>query len=154
MNNNNISRSQKSSILPYIIAIIVMSLIAVVAVLMISMMRPDADNTILIATILGFTATMTTSIMSLLKSQETHVSVNSRMDQWKEDVTTMLRAEGAADAVAREQDRVAAIAKEKMLYKAVQVVIESPPLEHVAAPVLKLDTSDGPIPVQEQGKKI
>lgn len=114
----------------YVIAIVVMALIAIVAVLAITITRPEVDNTQLIATILGFVGTMTAAVLSLIKSQETHVLVNSQLSQWKADYAARNRAEGAKEAVDTEQARVAHIKETAVIASALRVKEKSlaPPI--------------------------
>jgi len=55
-------------------------LLAVVGVVVI---RPNADNAMIITQIIGFTATTSAALLAFLKAQETHLVVNSRIDEFK-----------------------------------------------------------------------
>jgi len=78
----------------YVIAVVVMAVIGVLGVLVITIIRPKEDNTILITMVLGFLAPTTLSLLSLMKSQETHLSVNSRLDDFMTTAREASRAEG------------------------------------------------------------
>lgn len=82
---------------PYIGAVVIMFLIGVVATTSIVIARPESDNSILIATILGLVASTTASILAFLKSQETHLSVNSRLDGFIANAEKASHAEGVIE---------------------------------------------------------
>lgn len=75
--------SKPSNNAPYVIAVVVMALIGVIAVVLIVLIRPDKDNSVLIATIGSFILPTTVALLAFMKSQETHVVVNSRMDEFR-----------------------------------------------------------------------
>jgi hypothetical protein len=101
--DNEIEVPQKSSIMPYIWATVIMFLIASLLVLGILILRPNADPLLVIGGIFGVVGTMTASILAVMKAQETHLSVNSRLDAWKRSMRTEARREGGDI----ERDRVA-----------------------------------------------
>jgi hypothetical protein len=80
--------------LPYIVAVVIMSLFGVVGILVLTIMRPTQDNTTLIALIVGFLTPTTVSLLALMKAQETHLSVNSRLDQFVASEKDASHAEG------------------------------------------------------------
>lgn len=88
--------SPVSSKTPYIAASVIMALLGVVAFLGIVFLRPNDDNVMLITVILGFLTTITTGILAYMKSQETHVSVNSRMDEWRKESSLAIAKAHAA----------------------------------------------------------
>lgn len=97
----------------YLVTIFGMTLIGVIAVITVFAFRPDKDNSTLIVAILGFVAPTTAALLAFLKAQETHVIVNSRMDEFKRELqnaallqATTARAEGVA--AGREAGREAA----------------------------------------------
>lgn len=75
---------------PYLVAVIAMVGIAFVAIVVIMVMLPERDNMPLIGIIMGFLAPTTLSLLAFMKAQETHLSVNSRLDGF------MRNAESAA----------------------------------------------------------
>ena len=75
--------NQTSTNLPYLIAVVIMALIGVAGVLTVFHMRPDADNTAIVATLAGFIVPTTLSLLAFMKAQETHIIVNSRMDEYR-----------------------------------------------------------------------
>jgi hypothetical protein len=57
-----------------------MALLGVVGVLVVTLLRPDKDNSALITSLLGFLAPTTMALLAFMKAQETHLAVNSRLD--------------------------------------------------------------------------
>jgi hypothetical protein len=79
---------------PYIIAVVVMAVIGVVAVVAITIARPDKDNTAVYAIIFSSLTPTTLALLAFMKSQETHLAVNSRLDQFIENADRAARSEG------------------------------------------------------------
>ena len=79
---------------PYLIAIVSMLLIGVVGIAAIVIARPDQDNTVLIATVFAFIGPTTLSLLAFMKSQETHLSVNSRLDGFIRNAEAAASAKG------------------------------------------------------------
>lgn len=134
----------KASILPYIVAMVVMALITIVAILLVTMMRPSSDNFQVLTMIIGFAGTITAAIMSMIKSQETHLTVNSQYTQWKKDFASFHRAEGAKDAVDAEQQRVQKLSEAAVLAAALAAAIAA----KVPRQLRVGDTGEAPIPVK------
>jgi hypothetical protein len=63
----------------YVISLVVMVFIGISAIVMVEVLRPNQDNMVLHGLILGFLTPTTMSLLSLLKANETHTIVNSRM---------------------------------------------------------------------------
>lgn len=80
-------------------AIVAVLLIGVTGVVTITILRPDLDPLAVSAVIFGFLTPTTLSLMSYLKAQETHLAVNSRLDQF------IINAAKAAEAVGKEVGR-------------------------------------------------
>lgn len=95
--------------LAYVVAVVVMMLIGVAAVTAVTIFRPGADNAGAIATIVGFIAPTTLSLLAFMKSQETHLSVNSRLDGMLAEARASARAEGREEG--RREERLDAIAR-------------------------------------------
>lgn len=93
---------------PYIIAVVVMTSLGVVGVVAITVARPTSDNTALIGLVLGFLAPTTLSLLAFMKAQETHLSVNSRLDAFMANAKLAARAEGITEG--RAQGRTDALA--------------------------------------------
>jgi len=81
-----------------------MTLITTLAVIIVSILLPDKDNTVLITTIIGISAPTTFSMLAFIKAQETHVLVNSRMTTFIEaleksakDQSIIAKAEGVQE---------------------------------------------------------
>ncbi len=86
----------KSSTIPYIAAVVIMVLLGVVAVLVITALRPKEDNALLITTVLGFIAPTLAAIFAFMKSQETHSEVNGRLQAMVDAAREIGYAEGMA----------------------------------------------------------
>jgi len=86
--------AHKSSMLPYIIAVVFMALLGVVGIITLTVLRPKEDNILVITLILGFLAPTTLSLLALMKTQETHKIVNSELDKWKRTMQSLSFAEG------------------------------------------------------------
>lgn len=86
-----------SNNIPYIIAVVVMMVVTVVAIVVLSIAIPDKDNTNLIALILGLAPATTLSLLAFMKAQETHLSVNSRLDGFMANAKSAARAEGVVE---------------------------------------------------------
>lgn len=71
--------TQQSNV-PYFLIVGGMAVVGVVAIVLVSVLRPDADNSALITTIIGLLLPTTASILALLKTQETQVTMNARFD--------------------------------------------------------------------------
>jgi hypothetical protein len=69
----------KSSPTIYVMALVAMVFIGVASIVMVEVLRPNQDNMVLHGLILGFLTPTTMSLLSLLKANETHTIVNSRM---------------------------------------------------------------------------
>ena len=90
--------------LQYVIAILVMALLGVVAVVGITLSRPHDDNSILITAVLGFLAPTTLSLLSFMKSEQTHISVNSRLDSFLKTAQAAALNQGVAQGIIQGTD--------------------------------------------------
>jgi hypothetical protein len=86
---------------PYVIAVVLMAIIGVVGVVIVTIARPGQDNTIVIGGILGSLAPTTISLLAFMKAQETHLSVNSRLDAFMKNATIAARADGLLEGRAQ-----------------------------------------------------
>lgn len=86
-----------------------MMTLGVIGAVSVAILRPAQDNTLLIGGLFGFLTPTTVSILAFMKAQETHVAVNSRLDQWLSSATDAAhmkginegRQEGRSDADTR-----------------------------------------------------
>src|SRR4026209_700881 len=69
-----------SSNLQYVEAVVAVVAFVLATIVAITVSRPIQDNTILIGLVVGFAAPTLLSLLALMKAQETHLSVNSRLD--------------------------------------------------------------------------
>jgi hypothetical protein len=105
-----IEASKTSSAVPppnntqYVYAVLLMAIFGVVAVTAITILRPGQDNTGVISTIVGLLAPTTLSLLAFMKAQETHLSVNSRLDQFIKNAELASRMQGVIDG--RAQGRI------------------------------------------------
>lgn len=86
--------TQKPRSYQYLWAIIIMILVGFVVVLSVMVSRQTQDNTWLITLIIGFLTTTTGSVLTYMKAQETHLSVNSRLDAWMKAAKELSREQG------------------------------------------------------------
>lgn len=89
---------------PYLLAVVIMAIVTMAAITIIAVARTGEDNATLYAMIIGFATTTTAAVLAFMKSQETHLSVNSRLDQFIRNADRSARAEGelAGRAAGRE----------------------------------------------------
>lgn len=81
-----------------------MMIIGVGGVVTISLARPNQDNTSIITTILGFLAPTTLSLLAFMKAQETHLSVNSRLDAFMRNAELAARVQGVIEGRSQGRD--------------------------------------------------
>jgi hypothetical protein len=93
--------------IPAIIALIAVT--GVLSVVLLNYVRPEKDNDALIVQILGFLAL----VLNLLKSQEVHNLVNSRMTELGEQIGKTEHARGKAEGVREEQENAARVLTER-----------------------------------------
>jgi hypothetical protein len=94
----------QGSMIPYLIAIVAMTSLGVGSTVLILILRPTADNAALFTSIAGFIAPTTMALLAFMKTQETHVLVNGRMDEFKR----LLKANAA---IKEEKAREAGVAE-------------------------------------------
>jgi len=83
-----------------LILIVSLGIVGVAAIVAIVALRPHEDNAALIATVLGFLAPTMAALLALIKVQELHLAVNSRLTQLLEQTAKASRSEGREDAAA------------------------------------------------------
>jgi len=94
---------------PYLVTVGVMFLIGIAGVVLIAALRPTTDILTIIAAVFAFLTPTTASVLAFQKAQETHLSVNSRLDGFIKNAQAAALAagkeqgiaQGAADANAR-----------------------------------------------------
>ena len=100
------SRAPVSNNVPYVIAVVVMVFIAITAIVIVATVRPNEDNVAIYTLIVGSIVPTTTALLAFMKAQETHLSVNSRLDQFILNADRSARAEGElAGRAAESKDR-------------------------------------------------
>ncbi len=97
-------------------AVIIVSLGALLAVVLVLTIRPGVDNAGLVTQILGFASTILMATLAYLKSTETRDIVDGRMDEFMRIhnerailLASQARAEGHAAGVAAANERTDAI---------------------------------------------
>ena len=96
---------KNTEILGLLASIFGLSLAGVAAVLIISYLRPNIDNTLLITTVIGFLTPTLASLIAVIKGftnasaiQDLHLIVNSRLTQLLQQTALASEAFGRADA--------------------------------------------------------
>lgn len=79
---------------PYLVAVTLMVFFGIAGVAGISMARPNDDLLTIAAMVFGFLSPTTLSLLAFMKAQETHLSVNSRLDAFLQTAKDAARAEG------------------------------------------------------------
>lgn len=88
-------------------ATILLAIVAVSAIVTIFLVRPDKDNTALVATIMGFLVPLMTALLAAAL-QQVHTMVNSRVTQ----LLRITAAKSRADGIQAGKDEAAAAAAE------------------------------------------
>jgi len=94
---------------PYVVAVVLMALIGMIGAVAVAIGRPGQDNTAIYALLGSFVAPTTLSLLAFMKAQETHLSVNSRLDAFMRNAEMAARVQGVLDG--RAQGREAANAR-------------------------------------------
>ena len=98
-----------SSNAPYVWAVVILTAVAAVLVLVIVWLRPKADALDVVAQVAKGLAPTVAGVMAYLKAQETHLSVNSRLDAFMREHSALAHREGQIQGMADEQARQAAL---------------------------------------------
>lgn len=91
---------------PYIVAVVTILAIAFALIFGILLIRPNVDPTILISLVLTSLAPTIAAVFALIKAQETHLAVNSRLDEWITTANKNAKNEGIAEGTKTERRRV------------------------------------------------
>lgn len=99
LENELSSQKQKSPIkppnnTPYLLAVLFMLSLAVVGVIVIIYLRPDIEFLVVVASVSGIIMPTTLSLLAFMKSQETHLSVNGRLDAFIKTAEENARRQG------------------------------------------------------------
>lgn len=95
----------KGSQTPYMITVGLSMSLGVGGIIVVTLFHAG-DNTLVIGGMLGFLTSTTLSLMAFLKSQETHLAVNSRLDEFMRNAAFAARAQGQSEG--RSEGRAAA----------------------------------------------
>lgn len=93
---------------------IALAVLAVAAIVTIFIVRPDKDNTAMVATLMGFLVPLMTALLAAAV-QQVHAAVNSRLTQLLRVTAAKSRAEGRAEGAATAQRHVIGKAGEEAL---------------------------------------
>lgn len=88
---------------PYVVAVFVMLFLGFLLSFIVVLFGPSQDRTALIVAVFGFLTPTTLSLLTFMKSQETHLSVNSRLDGFIKNAEEAARAKGNVEG--REQEK-------------------------------------------------
>lgn len=94
---------------PYIWSVVVLTLLSCALVMGVLLVRPQVDAMDVITKVLTGLAPTIAAVLAYLKSQDTHLSVNSRLDAFMTEHAKVARAEGILQGTSNEQARTAAI---------------------------------------------
>ena len=104
-------RELPSVILPkskstYVWAIVVMFMLGFILILVSAVLRPQQDILVLIEKVGAVLFPTTAAVLAFLKAEETHLSVNSRLDAFMRANALVARSEGHMQGTKEEQARV------------------------------------------------
>jgi hypothetical protein len=97
--------SPASSNAPYILAVVILTALAAILVITILWLRPKTDALDAVAQVAKGLAPTIAGVMAYLKSQETHLSVNSRLDAFIRENAKVAHREGQLQGIADERAR-------------------------------------------------
>lgn len=86
----------------YIWAVVVIVLAGLAFLLGVMYLRPQTDPLVLIGGILGALAPTTAAVLSFMKAQQTHLSVNGRLDAFITARGRAAHAEGVLEGIAQQ----------------------------------------------------
>lgn len=85
---------------PYLVAIVAMVGLTLACIVITLVFYHGPDTMQIIGMIVGASAPTTLALLAFLKSQETHLSVNSRLDEFKRAIEESSRAKGEKEGIA------------------------------------------------------
>jgi len=88
-----------ASNVPFIFAVCVMIALGAALSIGIILLRPQADPLAVCASVFGLLSSTTLSLLAFMKSQQTHLSVNSRLDDFISTSSLAAHAEGQAQGM-------------------------------------------------------
>lgn len=112
----------------YVWAVIILMLLTTIMIMAIIWLRPASDPLIIIAGVMTAMTPTTAAVLALMKAQETHLSVNSRLDEFMNQHAKSAHSEGILQGVQQEQDRT----KEKQRHEQLmRGPAPTPPIETI-----------------------
>jgi len=95
-----------SNAMPYVVSVIILFLLGIILIGGVLYLRPATDPLVVIGVVFGFLISSGASIAAFIKSQETHLTVNSQLTAWKKEFYQMAHGEGVIQGTRDEQDRI------------------------------------------------
>jgi hypothetical protein len=117
---------------PYLITVGFMAALGTIGILVLTKLRPTQDNTLIITMITGWLGTITGVILTFMKAQETHLSVNSRLDAFMASARQVGHLEG------KEEGRIAGIQEAELRRPVPMQAVIPVVIQPVPAPALPL----------------
>jgi hypothetical protein len=111
----------------YIWAFVVITLLSFALIILTLLVRPNYDPVDVIIQISKMMVPTMAGVAAYLKSEETHIMINSRLDEFIKNSNLVARAEGAAQGVLGEQKRIAEqVLAAKTIELSVPIKVETP----------------------------
>lgn len=98
---------------PYIFAVILMMILGIILIVVIAFIRQEVDLVLLAGVVFGFLSPTTLALLAYMKAQETHLSVNSRLDQFMQNAEMASRLKGRVEGKQLAEDRADEVALQK-----------------------------------------
>jgi hypothetical protein len=98
----------------YIVAVVTMLFIAITAIVVVISLRPDLDFLVVVAAVSGIFTPTTLSLLAFMKSEQTHLSVNSRLSAFIENAERASLAEGKEAGMKSANDRTDLLAANRL----------------------------------------
>lgn len=135
-----------NAVASYVWAVISLAFITIMGIIAVLLLRPEQDNSTIIAVIVGVTAPIILAILALI-TRENHLAMNSRLDQLVAVTSELARSEGKEEGKANEQAAPTGSGALKAPART------APKLAPVPTPIPVTIVAEKPIPVIEQGNK-
>jgi hypothetical protein len=93
----SITNLRPASNVQYVIAVLTMFLLGVIMSITIIALRPTADALVIVGSTFAVMSPTTLGLLSFMKAQETHLSVNSQLQSYINAASGRARAEGVIE---------------------------------------------------------
>lgn len=94
------------SSLPYLWVTLAMFVAGLVFTAVVLLIRPTLDPILVIGNVMGFVITISAGIAAFIKTQETNITVNSRLTEWKREFYDLAHSEGKIAGAKEERMRI------------------------------------------------